>query len=280
MRPLSLAAGLTLFGAWTMAMRSGAPPSSTGAPISTLLSEQTCSQVFCHEGSPVNSGSGTLSVQLPDTYTPGQALRMTVKLEENDRSRFGFQVAAKAGPDAAGLYAHAGRFSLVDPDRTQIRNDYYVTHTQAGTDQGQWEVEWTPGPGETRPVKFYVAANAANGNNEPTGDHIYTATDSIKSVHATATANTIQSSIPDVGVPYPNPFFERTHLTYTLGRPSEVHLALYDSQGRLRRTLISAYQSAGGHNATIQSQGLPSGVYFLRFRTPQVSLVRTVTLVQ
>ena len=57
----------------------------------------------------------------------------------------------------------------------------YVEHTQAGTalrgDAGRWTVGWTAPAGNARGVvEFDVAGNAANDDDSPLGDFIYTHT--------------------------------------------------------------------------------------------------------
>ena len=68
---------------------------------------------------------------------------------------------------------------------------------------------------------------------------------------------------------YPNPFNAGTMIRYTLPRSGRVHLAVYDLQGRLVRTLADEVQSAGQHSLSWSGSGadgqpLASGVYFCR----------------
>jgi len=58
-------------------------------------------------------------------------------------------------------------------------------------------------------------------------------------------------------------------IRYTLPRSGRVHLAVYDLQGRLVRTLADEVQSAGQHSLSWSGSGadgqpLASGVYFCR----------------
>jgi hypothetical protein len=66
---------------------------------------------------------------------------------------------------------------------------------------------------------------------------------------------------------HPNPFRERTNLTYVLDQPREVHLVVYDALGRRVRTLVAGErQRAGRHEVTLQGRSLPAGVYFYRLQ--------------
>ena len=56
----------------------------------------------------------------------------------------------------------------------------YVEHTQNGSSRIQtgsqtYEFDWTPPATAVGNITIYVAGNAANGNGNEQGDHIYTA---------------------------------------------------------------------------------------------------------
>ncbi|MGD8396319.1 MAG: C25 family cysteine peptidase, partial [Candidatus Eiseniibacteriota bacterium] len=84
----------------------------------------------------------------------------------------------------------------------------------------------------------------------------------------------------------PNPFNPRTSIVYRVGAPVPVELALYDVQGRLVRSLVDgAVVEAGEHTLVFDGRGaagapLASGIYFLRFETPEIMQVRQLTLVK
>jgi hypothetical protein len=96
--------------------------------------------------------------------------------------RAGFQLTARfAEGDATGRPA-----GVLTPDdaRTAVVWDTishvgYIEHTLAGTalrgDAGRWMVRWTAPAGNARGVvEFNVAGNAANDDDSPLGDFIYT----------------------------------------------------------------------------------------------------------
>ena len=153
---------------------SGPPLGTTGAP-----SEGTC--VACHVGG--GSGSGRVQIIFPSaTYTPGERVRFRVVLQDPDAVRWGFQLTARSGDvTSMGLGVLA---SVAGGPPTQTvggaNATQFVMHTAAGTQQGTrneaaWEIDWTAPPQGAGPAMFYVAANAANGNGNPTGDRIYSA---------------------------------------------------------------------------------------------------------
>jgi hypothetical protein len=153
---------------------SGPPAGHTGAP-----GEQTCVQ--CHTGT-LNSGPGSVTISgVPATYEPGQEVTITVHVQHPNRRRWGFQITALDSSDKP-----AGTLSPINRSLTKFASGTgnlagrtYVEHTTTGTFAGQgqgasWELKWTAPDHDVGRVTFYAAGNAANDNNQPTGDSIYT----------------------------------------------------------------------------------------------------------
>jgi hypothetical protein len=63
---------------------------------------------------------------------------------------------------------------------------------------------------------------------------------------------------------YPNPFNPTTAIRYELPRAMEVHLTVFDMQGRSVAVLASGRKEAGVHQTTFDGSALPSGIYFCR----------------
>jgi uncharacterized protein (TIGR03437 family) len=161
---------------------SGGPPAShTDAP-----GEQNCTT--CHFGNGVNTGGGTLTISgLPANYIANQEVAVTVTLSQPNRARYGFQVTVVDDQGRA-----AGDLVVTDTNRTQRitssvggNQRQYIEHTFAGitpsaTGQNSWTFTWRSPAQSTGRVTFYVAGNAANGNNQQTGDFIYTTSQSVQ----------------------------------------------------------------------------------------------------
>jgi len=84
---------------------------------------------------------------------------------------------------------------------------------------------------------------------------------------------------------YPNPFTDRTRISYAIPSSGRVGLRIYDSAGNLVRTLLSGTETAGKHEEYWDGKDnlgrdMASGVYFsmLSFqgdtRTDKISLIR------
>lgn len=171
---------LTLFGAKQRALASafGPSPVHTNAP-----GEGNCTE--CHSDFGLNSGEGGVTISgVPETYSPGQQLTITVTSTQADAVVYGFQLTAI---DAGGL--RVGRFDIPaqSEGRIQILQGVvgdsnvreYVEHTSGGLSNGQfgfnsWVFTWTAPAEPAGRVDFYVASNSANSDGRTGGDYIYT----------------------------------------------------------------------------------------------------------
>jgi uncharacterized protein (TIGR03437 family) len=121
-----------------------------------------------------------------------------VTVADPSARRWGFELAAR---QASSTSTAAGGFKSTDANTRVICSNssfrtqqittsgacgstvplMYIEHTLAGTRLGttgsvNFEFDWTPPATNAGNVTLYVAANAANGNNQDdTGDHVYTA---------------------------------------------------------------------------------------------------------
>jgi uncharacterized protein (TIGR03437 family) len=162
----------------------GADPRLTGAP-----GDSVCTQ--CHAGTTLNGGGGSVKIVMPGdaTYTPGVKQHIQVQVSDPAQRRWGFELSARAASDAAS--AQAGGLTPTDANTQALCVNgraapcssaavlQFITHTLAGTRLGTtssatFEFDWTPPAADVGTITLYAAGNAANGNNQNTGDHIYT----------------------------------------------------------------------------------------------------------
>lgn len=157
--------------AW--AFLEGPFPGMTGG-----FGERTCHH--CHFDNPINAPPGRVRLTgVPRSYTPGERYVLTVTVTRPHLSAAGFQIAGRftAGKGAG---TPAGTLQPID-DRTQTVEEagqVYLQQTKRGsepvTGRGTWQVEWIAPPKPAGPVIFHVAANAANADQSPLGDFVYT----------------------------------------------------------------------------------------------------------
>ncbi|PYS83833.1 MAG: hypothetical protein DMF67_07160 [Acidobacteria bacterium] len=154
------------------AFSSGPPAGYTHAP-----GEVDCSD--CHT-TPAQS-AGTITLDTPQHYTPGQTYDITVTHSSADptRIRWGFELTALDSADEkAGTLQPSDNLTQVLNNTGPFPSRQYIEHTRDGTFPGQqngahWTFKWTAPDGDVGPVTFYVAGNQANGDGNSSGDNIY-----------------------------------------------------------------------------------------------------------
>jgi hypothetical protein len=167
-------AGLLVVLPAVAAYQNGPMPGLTGG-----FGEPTCT--MCHQGQPPGPKDGTLSLEAPREFRPGQTYQLRITLTRRNLAVGGFEISARfrARPSAG---AQAGTLRPLDP-RTQVvtgaKGVQYAQHTQAGSKavppgKLTWVIEWRAPDQAPGTVLFHVAANAANGDASPLGDLIYT----------------------------------------------------------------------------------------------------------
>jgi hypothetical protein len=158
------------------AFRDGPLPGFTGG-----FNEPACTQ--CHFDNPPNAPGGTLRIEgVPSTYTPGRRYALTISVARPGLTHGGFELASRfsAGPQAG---RQAGTLTGLDARTRVIQSPdhavQYIQHTRAGAEaaagEARWRVEWIAPDRGQGDVTFHVAGNAANGDESPLGDFIYTA---------------------------------------------------------------------------------------------------------
>jgi hypothetical protein len=84
---------------------------------------------------------------------------------------------------------------------------------------------------------------------------------------------------PVLGVA-PNPFCSYCAVGFEVSDACDARLELYDLSGRLVDSLMDGHVGAGSHEARIEGSGLSPGIYLLRLRAGDRSMVRRVVLVR
>jgi uncharacterized protein (TIGR03437 family) len=164
----------TLLGAVEMFGYGSTPPPTRH---SGGFGESVCTA--CHTGTSLNAGGGrVLLANPPATYTSGQRITLTVRIEDPAAARWGFQLTARSMDGRQAGYLEAGSGTTVNLDGGML----YLSHaggnsaTQAGrTSPVTFTATWVAPDISAGVVAFDIAANAANNNNANTGDHIYQA---------------------------------------------------------------------------------------------------------
>jgi photosystem II stability/assembly factor-like uncharacterized protein len=83
-----------------------------------------------------------------------------------------------------------------------------------------------------------------------------------------------------LGQNYPNPFNPSTVIPFTLSQAEHARVRLYDSRGRLVRTLLDERRDAGEHTLQFDAGNLQSGVYIYELETPSQRQNRKMMLLR
>jgi hypothetical protein len=88
-----------------------------------------------------------------------------------------------------------------------------------------------------------------------------------------------------LGQNFPNPFGAGTSIRFALPRPEDVHLKVFNVQGRLVKTLLDGTRAAGRHVVTWDGtddagQAVASGVYFYRLTAGDREAERRMTFLR
>ena len=89
---------------------------------------------------------------------------------------------------------------------------------------------------------------------------------------------------------YPNPFNPETWIPYQLSEDSPVSISIYDTTGKLVRTLSLGFQSAGFYNSqgraaywdgrNVLGERVASGIYFYQLTTPTFQQTRRLVILK
>ena len=167
------------------AYASGPDPRDTGAPGDD---PKSCATSGCHTGYSVNAGGGNVVVNFPNglTYTPGVQQQLTIVITDPIAKNYGFQMTARldsnlSNGQAGDFTGGAGQFVLCENSTFKTSKGcpanapvQFIEHNNPLT-TNTISVTWTPPPTNVGGLHIYVAAIAANGDGNNTGDHTYTA---------------------------------------------------------------------------------------------------------
>jgi hypothetical protein len=158
------------------ALAAGGFPDHAPVAMTGGFGERTCAS--CHFGTDLNDPGGAFAIEgVPARYVPGAEYALRVRLARPGMGAAGFQLTARyAGGGGAG--AQAGSLAAEGAAEVRAAEDVqYAGHTDgrsaAAAGEAAWTVRWRA-PDGGGPVVFHAAANAADGDESPLGDHVYT----------------------------------------------------------------------------------------------------------
>tara|TARA_R110000868_G_scaffold378658_3_gene644169 strand:+ start:22691 stop:23539 length:849 start_codon:yes stop_codon:yes gene_type:complete len=79
---------------------------------------------------------------------------------------------------------------------------------------------------------------------------------------------------------YPNPFNPSTSISYSISKPGNAKLEVFDLLGQKVATLINQVHSVGQYNVDFDATNLTSGIYIYRITQSGQTLTRRMTLIK
>ncbi|TSA24529.1 PKD domain-containing protein [bacterium] len=78
----------------------------------------------------------------------------------------------------------------------------------------------------------------------------------------------------------PNPFYNITHISYSLPYPDKVKLQIYNLKGQLVKTLVDAHKPAGYYSVEWNAENMTSGIYFYKLSTKDKTFIKKMILLR
>lgn len=78
--------------------------------------------------------------------------------------------------------------------------------------------------------------------------------------------NGFTPALPSLHQNYPNPFNPVTEISFSIPESSVVDLSVFDTAGKLVRTLVNEKRTYGRYTVSFDGSGLNSGIYFYRLQ--------------
>ena len=78
----------------------------------------------------------------------------------------------------------------------------------------------------------------------------------------------------NLGQNYPNPFSSETIISFTIAKPADVNLSLFDINGRLLKVLVNGRREAGSYTISFKPGSIGKGLYFYNLRAGNYSATK------
>lgn len=144
----------------------------------------------------------------------------------------------------------------------------------SGATNEDWSVvvsaeSYTLNPGETQEVAFAFVGGSSLANLQENADSAQSIYDQYFAVLENTTPTVSEYNIY---APYPNPFDNKTCITFSLSQPEHVKIMVYNAAGQLVKNLLDEKCSAGlnkiyWYGKDKNGAKLPNGVYFYSIET-------------
>ena len=224
--------------------------SPTGIANKTNAPGETNCTVGCHNSFALNSGGGSIVINCPTlvgwTYTPGVTYPISVTVSKTGVNKYGFNFEALQSTGA-----NAGTLVITNATETKTLSGNIagnlrttVTHKAVANSTGThtFNFNWIAPATSVGNVTFYTAGNCANGNNNTSGDYIYTASQVV--TPSTAGIADYAGEVQNLIV-FPNPVADFVNVHFSNNKSQAVKIELFDLNGRFQELLLNDVENAG-----------------------------------
>ncbi len=237
---------------------------TTGVAGDPPLNE-TCNANGCHNGSALNSGGGTASIVMKDSlnntvtsYDPNKTYTVKLSISEGTKTRYGFESIILKGTGTSADVI--GSIILTDTITQLFGGSWkWIMHKRSGIDftttTGNWSFKWKAPDANYGVATVYAAFNAADKNDQASGDKIYTKT---LSIPGNGPLTGILSHTSTEFNLFPNPAQNEITLQY----PGILGVEIFSLSGQ--PVLSEEYHT---NTQTLSLESLSAGVYLMRVNT-------------
>lgn len=167
---------------------------------------------------------------------------------------------------------------------SETNNLGFYVERKTGTSRFE-EIGYVKGNGTSNTMHKYSFTDGANKTGTASYRLGQVDVDGTVSYSKTITVNVSGPKNYSLSPPYPNPFNNKTIISFEIPKSQNVELAIYNSLGRKIRTLVDDNKTAGTHkihwdgksNAGLDA---PSGLYFVTLIGENEKIVRRVLLLK
>jgi hypothetical protein len=218
----------------------------------------------CHAGNPLNATGGSVVVNnLPSNYNAGTTYPFTITVTHGaaNRIRWGFSIrAVGTNNNDVGTFSTTNTNAAVNgAELSHLNAPFAPTGNTFTFNNLSWRAPTSP-TAQEQTVTFYVAGNAANGNDDNSGDFIYTSTKTV-----TLTPTGVNELIPGVNKwkAFNHPSASTITVQYSLKESMVIGFTVIDATGKLVKSVLQKRLPAGDHQQIIETGKLPSGIYIV-----------------
>lgn len=217
----------------------------------------------------------------PDSLRPGETGQYWIHVAKDSSIAGGFNVAAFRG--SLGIIDSVGTQLMTESpgiDSLELTHTY-PPRTAGGRDTISWVFSFRAPAVVGFVDTLYAVGNSVNLDVTPDGDAWnFSANFPVRVVSSTSVGEPVMPSAFMLLQNYPNPFNPSTRIRYSLGKAGFVSLRVFDVAGREVASLVNEVQDAGFTSVDFDGTSLPSGVYFYRLTSGNVTQTRKMLLLR